>query len=119
MPADHKRKLRDGEREVVVLGHKLVADFNDRKFLRAVLEMTADFQALQDDEGAIKAAGEVLRRIDALDEFFVDKFGQATRDKLFGKGREPVKEPIEALFQLANEAGPAYDAMFGAVPRPE
>ena len=114
MPEDHKRKLKAGERECVILGKKLVVDFNDRAFLRLVLSMAKEFQELQDDEGAIQTGVEVLARIDAIDAFFLETFGQAARDKLFGKGKEPVKEPVEALMQLANAAGPAYDAMFGA-----
>lgn len=114
MPTDHKRKTAPGEREVVILGTKLVVQFNDRTLLRTVLELAQGIDRLEDDRGAIELGMAALDAIDRCDDFFRDKFGQVTRDKLFGKGKQPMKEPLEAIRQLANEVGPAYDEMFAS-----
>ena len=114
MPEDHKRKLKAGERECVILGKKLVVDFNDRALLRTTLELAQGIDELDEGDGVIQQGLAALDCIDRCDAFFSDTFGKAARDKLFGKDKQPMKEPLEAIRQLANEVGPAYDAMFGA-----
>ena len=112
MPDDHKRKLKPGEREITILGKKLVVDFNDRALLRTVLELAQSIDNLQDDKGGIELGLAAVKCIDNCDDFFAERFGQAARDRLFGKGKEPMREPLEAIRQLANEVGPAYDELF-------
>ncbi len=110
-PQDRKRKLKPGQQRFRILGVEVVVDFNDRKLVRDILDIYERTESLKDDEGGIKVAREAMELVDEADAIVTRAVGQTARDKMFGKDKEPIKEPFEALYALVTPAGAAYDEM--------
>lgn len=112
------RELRPGEQRFRVLGTTVVVDFNDRTLLGDLLDLYSEFEGIKEpvdgdpDKARYDTARLTVELIGRADELVTRAVGQAARDKMFGKGRTPMREPIAAVYALVGPAGKAYDEMF-------
>lgn len=102
---------------LVILGHEVAVDFNDRDLVRGILDLYQRITELgtKRDDGTtnIELAALSLDLIDEADAIVTRTLGQEQRDLLLGAGRKPIKEPVLVLHMLAEGAGSAYDELFG------
>lgn len=116
-PTDHRKALKPGEKRFAILGQEVTVDFNDRVFLRSVLDLYARIKATkqQADDGGevIDIASVTLDLIDEADELVTKAVGAEARKRLW-KGN-PVKEPLLAFIALVGPAGKAYEELFADI----
>jgi len=113
-PTDHLKKLKPGEQRFKILSASVVVDFNDRDFLREVLDLYAAFKATKTDaengRETIEIATVTMDLVDRADALVTKAVGAEARKRLW-KGN-PIKEPVVAFIALVGPAGKAYEELF-------
>jgi len=103
-----------GVRTLVVDGHEFMVDFDDAALLRKLLDLNSHIAEIAN------TASDVDAKLASLATFAAD--ARAVIEQAFGEGAyailfgttAPIIRAMSLVTQLAEKAGPVYDAMFAA-----